>query len=57
MYGCINPKNEVDEYRKQWLAKLVPMLLSEANPYFSLSGSHFKIEKAKENTARIVVFK
>jgi hypothetical protein len=39
------------------LIRLIPMLLSQRNSFFSYKLSRFRIEKSKESTARVVMYK
>jgi hypothetical protein len=50
MYGCDN-KNTPQIFR------IFPYMLSKLNPYFSFENSRFGIQKSKESTARIALFK
>ena len=43
--------------RSPRVLRLFPLLLSQASPSFSFKDCHFRLEKCKEATARIVVFK
>ena len=43
--------------KKNVFLRLIPYLLSRYNPYFSYESSHFRIERSKQSTARIVSFK
>ena len=53
VYGC-SVKND----KKQTaMVKLIPLLLHQRNKIFSFSDSHFRMEKTKEATARIVAFR
>lgn len=57
MYGCNSDKSDKCYKEINLKAKLVPTLLSQHNAHFSLKDSHFKMNKSKESTARIVMFK
>ena len=39
------------------LIKLFPMLLANINPHFSLDDCRYRIERYKENTSRVVMFR
>lgn len=56
MYGCSLKSYDSSDKRKNLLARMVPILMSK-NSLFSYDDSRFKMEKCKESTARIVVFK
>ena len=58
MYGCCY--NESKDHRTVWknlMIKVVPLLLSERNKIFSFKKCKFRVEKAKEAAARVVVFR
>lgn len=57
MYGCNSNKSEKNHKEINLKAKIVPTLLSQHNVHFSLKNSHFKMNRSKESTARIVMFK
>jgi len=57
MYGCFYPPSEFDHLRKNAAIRVVPLLLSQQNKIFSYKSSRFRVEKHKEATARIVIFK
>ena len=50
MYGC-NFKENPGQCR------VFPYLLSKMNPYFSFDYSRFGVQKSKESTARVALFK
>lgn len=50
MYGC----NKFED--PQW-TRVFPFMLSKLNPYFSFENSRFGIQKDKEATARIALYK
>ena len=50
MYGC-NIKSNPGECR------IFPYILSKINPYFSFEYSRFGVQKSKESTARVALFK
>ena len=50
MYGCNNSKAPEE-------TRVFPYLLSKINPYFSFEESRFGIQKSKESTARISLYK
>ena len=55
MYGC--KSTAFEDKRKNILAKVIPVLMGEQTDLFSFKDSHFRMEKCKESTARIVVYK
>lgn len=57
MYGCNLSKGEKTAKKTNTLAKLIPILLARSNSHFSYKDTHFKMDKAKEATARIVMFR
>lgn len=57
MYSCAFLPSEFDHLHKNSAVRVVPLLLSQRNRDFSYKSSHFELEKNKEGTARIVVFK
>lgn len=50
MYGC----NRVENPQ---VCRLFPYMLSKLNPYFSFENSRFGVQKDKESTARVAMFK
>lgn len=57
MYGCSYKPAELDQIRKNAAVRVFPLLMSQHNSNFSYKNSKFRMEKRKEATARIVVFK
>jgi hypothetical protein len=57
MYGCVSPNNELDSYKSNAMIKVIPQLLSQRNKIFSFKDCNFGMEKEKEATARIVIFR
>lgn len=57
MYGCSHQPAEYDHIRKNAAIRVVPLLMSQQNNNFSYRSSRFRVEKSRESTARIVVFK
>lgn len=57
MYGCSCASNEIDYMKKNAAVRLVPLLMSLTNKSFSYEFSRFRMEKYKESTSRIVVFR
>ncbi|CAG9316009.1 unnamed protein product [Blepharisma stoltei] len=56
-YGCREIGKDLDIKKTNFVAKMVPVLMSNRNKLFSLSDSKFRIEKCKAGTARVVAFK
>jgi hypothetical protein len=57
MYGCSSFSNDIDYIRRNAAIRLIPLLISLMSKYFSYEFSRFRMEKYKESTARIVLFK
>ena len=56
IYGCSVKSPETIDRERNLLARVIPYQLSKRNSFFSFPDSHFRIEKGKESTARIVLF-
>lgn len=56
MYGCGLKSYDINDMRRNLLAKVVPHMMSKRNQLFSFKDSHFRYEKSKLTTARIVVY-
>ena len=56
-YGCSKRSCDLEDRKKSILARMVPILLSQKNPIFSFRDCHFRMDKSKESTARVVLFK
>ena len=56
-YGCARKTSELEDRKKSILARMIPLLLSQRNSCFSFKDCHFRINKSKESTARVVAFK
>ena len=52
IYGC----SDSDSKRNAFI-KLIPLLMQQTNKLFSFPDCHFRIEKEKEATARVVAFR
>jgi len=52
MYGCNNTAKD-----KRLKERVFPLMFSRISDYFSFDNCSFKIEKAKEATARVVIWK
>ena len=50
MYGC-NNKMKPEETR------LFPYMMAKLNPYFSFENCRFGVQKSKESTARVAMYK
>ena len=57
MYGCCMSNSEPQSSKTNDLIKLLPFMIQERNKLFSFKNWRFALEKEKENTARIVLFK
>jgi hypothetical protein len=57
MYACGLNSKEPEALRTNLLAKLVPLCLSSRNRIFSLRDTKYRLEKSKEGTARVVMFR
>lgn len=56
-YGCSYKNYEQEGRIKNAQLRIIPLLCCQRNSLFSLKDSRFNIEKCKEATARVVVFK
>lgn len=56
-YGCARKSCDIEDRKKSLLAHMVPILLSQQTSLFSLKDCHFRVQKSKESTARVVAFK
>jgi hypothetical protein len=50
MYGCNNKQNPGE-------CRIFPFILSKMNPYFCYGYSRFGVQKSKESTARVALYK
>lgn len=57
MYGCSCESKEFNAIYRNGLIRVAPLLLSHLDSNFSYEFSQFQMEKCKESTARIVLFK
>jgi len=57
MYSCSHTSTEVDFIRKNAKIRVIPLVMTQMDTHFSYKLSQFQMEKSKENTARIVLFK
>lgn len=56
MYGCCRSGREYENSKNNLLAKVIPYELGRNNKSFSFNDSHFRIEKNKGSTARVVFY-
>jgi cytosolic carboxypeptidase protein 2/3 len=56
-YGCSYKNYEAEGRIKNAQLRILPLLCCHKNQGFSFSGSSFKIERNKESTGRVVVFR
>ena len=56
-YGCARKSCDLEDRKKSLLVHMIPILLSQQTPLFSLKDCHFRMQKSKESTARVVAFK
>ena len=57
MYACSHKKPSIQQFKENVFIRLVPYLLSKSNQFFDYETSHFRVEKSKQATARVVNFK
>lgn len=57
MYGCHTVNKEESVQRDNLVSMIIPTLMSQFTSSFSLDDTHYKIEKAKETTARVVFYR
>ena len=58
IYGWIPvAKKDPGDVCRSWQAKLIPHLMAKQNSYFSYKNSKFVIERGKESSARVAVYK
>jgi hypothetical protein len=57
MYGNAPKPITMEDKRKNQMVKLFPKIMSDLSELFSYKGSSFKMEKYKEGTARIELYK
>lgn len=56
-YGCSLKNYEYEGRVKNAQIRVLPLVCSHASDSFSFAGSSFKVERTKESTGRVVVFK
>lgn len=57
MYGCSVRPTELIDQRRNFLAQLIPVLMTMRQDVFSYRDCRFVMEKSKAATARIVMYK
>lgn len=57
MYCCSHQGTEGDADRRNAGIRVVPLLMEQLDKHFSYRSSQFQMEKCKESTARVVLFK
>ena len=57
MYGCTSSPTDPNCIAKNAAVRVIPLMMAHMNPNFSYKFSRFIMEKYKESTARIVLFK
>ena len=56
-YGCCYKNYEQEGRVKNAQLRIIPLLCCQKNKLFSLKDCRFRVEKSKESTARVVIFK
>lgn len=56
-YGCNMKPTDLEQYQRNMMARVLPFMLGKKNKLVSYKDSRFRMQKAKESTARIVVYK
>ena len=56
MYGCAIKSMDCLTLRKNLMAKVIPVMLNQKNKFFTFKDCHFRLEKSKMSTERIVVY-
>ena len=56
MYGCAIKTMDCLTLRKNLMAKVIPVLMHEKSKFFTFKDCHFRLEKSKMSTERIVVY-
>jgi murein tripeptide amidase MpaA len=56
MYGCTYGNDSYYQVKKNASIRVIPLLMSQQDPYFSYFLSRFRIEKGRDSTARVVMF-
>lgn len=56
-YACCYKRCDVYRVKENLLIRLVPFLMSKENKFFSFEDSHFRVERSKMGTGRVVNFK
>lgn len=56
-YGCNEKPLDLEQSKKNIMARVIPYLLSKRNKLVSYKDSRFRMEKNKESTARISIYR
>ena len=56
-YGCNMKPVDLEQNKRNLMARLIPFMMSRKNKIVSFKDCRFRMEKCKESTARIVVYK
>lgn len=56
VYGCNFKGTDFENWWKNALISVYPLLLAKINPIFAFKDCWFNVEKCKESTARVVCF-
>jgi hypothetical protein len=56
-YACCYKRCDVYKVKENLLIRLIPFVLAQMNPFFSYENSHFRVERSKMGTSRVVNFK
>ena len=57
MYACGQKGSDPQISKSNILTKMIPMMLAQSNKIFSIKDTKFRLEKSKQSTARIVMYK
>ena len=57
MYGCTNYAGQSNTADRRYKEQVFPLMFDRMSPYFSYNTSSFVINKAKESTGRVVMWK
>lgn len=57
MYGCAIKSMDCLTLRRNLMAKVIPVEMSKRSKFFTFKDCHFRLEKSKNSTARIVLYK
>lgn len=56
MYGCAMKTMDCLTLRKNLMAKVIPVVMNEKSKFFTFKDCHFRLEKSKMSTERIVIY-